>query len=448
MKRVPLHMGAALTAAGLLFALAAHAAGGPIEPLAPDPVVVWESPMPEKVYPRSPGLLRLEGGRLIFTMEYNQNGSRHMPNVKKTDDGKWYRGLLFVSDDGGKTFRKTHSFPLFQGRPFTAGGRLYYLGQYGDLGIIASGDRSETWTEVSWLTEGQDWHQAPCNVRYAHGKVYLVMERSVPPHLPHWPVQSHAPVVLSAPVDADLTKRESWTFSNEVPYRTLVSNIGPVNGTGVPFYVPGPTKAAKRLRHSRPMAPPGWLETHLLTFPDPDHLWHDPENRTMYLYARAHTGRTNLAAIAKAVEAPDGTITVGPVKAPSGKSMLYVPLPGGHLKFYILYDEPSQRYWLVSNQSTDSMTKPSALPKSRYMLPDNERDRLVLHFSKNGMDWCFAGLVDKTGKDRQPRSYPSMVVDGDDLIIVARSGDEESKNAHDGNIVTLHRIENFRGLVY
>jgi hypothetical protein len=137
-----------------------------------------------------------------------------------------------------------------------------------------------------------------------------------------------------------------------------------------------------------------------------------------------------------------------PAKAPSGKKMIYVPLPGGHLKFYILYDEVSKLYWLVSNQSTDSMTRPDRLPKRRYMLPDNERDRLVLHFSKNCMDWIFAGLVDKTDKDRQPRSYPSMTIDGDDLVIVARSGDEESKNAHDGNIVTLHRIKDFRNLVY
>jgi hypothetical protein len=41
-----------------------------------------------------------------------------------------------------------------------------------------------------------------------------------------------------------------------------------------------------------------------------------------------------------------------------------------------------------------------------------------------------------------------MVADGDDLLVLSRSGDERAKNAHDGNLITLHRIENFRDLVY
>ena len=168
----------------------------------------------------------------------------------------------------------------------------------------------------------------------------------------------------------------------------------------------------------------------------------------MYLWMRAHTGTTNLACIAKAVEDEDGAITVQPAAAPSGKGMLYVPCPGGHLKFHIVYDVVTKLYWLVSNQSTDSMTRPERLPDSRYDLPDNERHRLALHFSRNCIDWCFAGLIDKTDDPRQARSYPAMVIDGDDLLVLARSGDENAKNAHDGNILTLHRIPNFRDLVY
>jgi len=31
---------------------------------------------------------------------------------------------------------------------------------------------------------------------------------------------------------------------------------------------------------------------------------------------------------------------------------------------------------------------------------------------------------------------------------VSRSGDENARTAHDGNIVTFHRVRNFRSLVY
>ncbi len=383
-------------------------------------------------------------------MEYSQRGSRFMPGTRRTPDGKYYRGRVFVSDDGGRTVRETSSHPLYQGRPFTAGGRLYYLGHYDDLGIICSKDRGETWSEVSWLTQGQEWHQAPCNVRYAHGRVYLVMERHTVPIRRYWPVFSIAPVVMAASTDADLTKRTSWTFSNEVPYFKMVQRAGGVEGIGVPFYSIGSTIKGKTGigMDARPMAPAGWLETHIVTFADPNHLWHDPKGRTMYLWMRSHTGRTNLACIAKAVEDAHGAITVQPAAAPSGKAMLYVPCPGGHLKFHILYDDISKRFWLASNQATDSMTRPGRLPDSRYSLPDNERHRLVLHFSRNCMDWCFAGVIDKTDDPRQSRSYPTMVIDGDDLLVLARSGDQNAKNAHDGNLLTLHRIPRFRHLMY
>jgi hypothetical protein len=41
-----------------------------------------------------------------------------------------------------------------------------------------------------------------------------------------------------------------------------------------------------------------------------------------------------------------------------------------------------------------------------------------------------------------------MLIDGEDLCIVSRSGDEQARSAHDGNIVTFHRVRNFRSLVY
>ena len=42
----------------------------------------------------------------------------------------------------------------------------------------------------------------------------------------------------------------------------------------------------------------------------------------------------------------------------------------------------------------------------------------------------------------------SMVIDGEDLHVLSRSGDERAKNPHDGNMVTFHTITRFRELVY
>jgi hypothetical protein len=133
---------------------------------------------------------------------------------------------------------------------------------------------------------------------------------------------------------------------------------------------------------------------------------------------------------------------------PSGKHIAFVPCPGGQMKFHIVYDDVTKLYWLLSSQSTDSMTKPDRLPKERYDLPNNERHRLQLHFSRNCIDWCFAGLVCAGPSPKQSRHYASMAIDGDDLIVLSRSGDERASSAHNGNLITFHRIHQFRDLVY
>ena len=53
-------------------------------------------------------------------------------------------------------------------------------------------------------------------------------------------------------------------------------------------------------------------------------------------------------------------ITVDVEKAPSGEPMLYVPLRGGQMRFYILYDDQTRLYWMISTQSTDSMKRVGA----------------------------------------------------------------------------------------
>jgi hypothetical protein len=163
---------------------------------------------------------------------------------------------------------------------------------------------------------------------------------------------------------------------------------------------------------------------------------------------RSHTGGTGYAAIAKVIEHEDGTMTTMLETAPSGKTVLFVPCPGGQMKFHIVYDAETKLYWLVSSQARDSMTRAERLPAERYGLPNNERDRLQLHFSKNCIDWCFAGLITAGTGTMHSRQYASMVIDGGDLHILSRSGDERSANPHDVYFASFHTVRNFRDLVY
>jgi hypothetical protein len=88
------------------------------------------------------------------------------------------------------------------------------------------------------------------------------------------------------------------------------------------------------------------------------------------------------------------------------------------------------------------------MPADRFGLPENERPRLRLHLSTNMVDWCFAGIVAIAPSEKASRHYDTMEIDGDDLIILSRSGDRRAKNPHDVNLVTFHRVRDFRSLAY
>jgi hypothetical protein len=422
----------------------------PIRPLADNFVTVFESPDPLQIFAYSPGIARLESGRLVATHDLGGPGMKDWPEPKGLRYGQPKQTSIYTSDDAGKTWTHRADAPFMMARPFEVGKAIYVLGLAEDLMIICSDDGGETWGKPAKLTEGEDWTQAPCNVLYANNCVYLVMCKRPLPHKGIWPCSVEAPVLMRGRIGDDLTKTENWTFSSTLVFRDVVQPDN-LDFFGVPFFesrfdestFPAP---------GRGMAPIGWLETNVIQFSDPDHIWYDPTGRTFHLWSRAHTGGTGYACIAKVVEQGDipgtGAMTTMLEKVPSGKTMLYVPCPGGQMKFHLLYDEETNFYWLLSTQATDSMIRPDRMPNDRFNLPNNERRRLQLHFSKNMIDWCFAGLVAIGPTEKESRHYASMAIDGEDLVILSRSGDKRAKTAHDGNLITFHRVIDFRQLIY
>ena len=441
MKSLPKFAALLSLAVGLSMLTTAFAQG-PVRPLADDYTVVYKSPNPSRLFCYTPGLAVCPNGRLVATLDLGGAEVPNLPGPKfiRTPSTAQWQGKVFTSDDGGKTWTHRKDFPALHSRPFVAGKSLYVLGQAHDLVVMRSDDWGETWTPLFKLTEGQRWHQSACNVHYAKGNVYLVMERYSGKKDKPWGA-GIIPVLLRGAVDKDLTQKENWTFASELPFYEVADDER-LDYFGVPFFKVG------AVAPGRGNAPVGWLETNVAQVVDPNHYWYDPDGKTFHLFMRAHTGGTGYAAMAKVVEQEDGSMITSLEKTPAGKKQLFLPMPGGQMRFHIVYDEQTKLYWLLSSQATDSMARADRLPGDRFGLPNNERHRLQLHFSKNLVDWCFAGMVAIGKTPRQSRHYASMAIDGDDLIVLSRSGDEDAVCAHNGNVITFHRVKNFRKLVY
>lgn len=169
----------------------------PIQPLAQDYVTVYESPDPDNIYTYSPGIAVLPNGRLVATLDLSGPGMDDLPGPKRViEHGQLWFGKIFTSDDKGATWQFRADFPFMHARPFIAGNSVYVIGHCNDLAIVRSDDNGETWSETSFLSKGEIWHQAPANVLYVKDQVYLVMERMTFTGMKIWPCSILAPVLM------------------------------------------------------------------------------------------------------------------------------------------------------------------------------------------------------------------------------------------------------------
>ena len=424
-----------------------------VTPLAADWRKVAESPDPDRVYLGTPSIEVLPGGRIVASHDFFGPGVADLPGPKGTRPhyNQTLQGEVLTSDDNGLTWQHRFTFPFFHARLFRMDSTLYLLGHCGRVLICRSDDGGETWSNPAELTEYDAFTQTAANVLITDQNVYLVMMQIADPTYPGYFISEMAPVLMRGARGTDLTDPGNWSFSRPAsPFKDMVPE-DELDYGGFPFYTATVRSGEDYVEgeQRRKIFNIGWSEAGVVRIEDPNHYWYDPAGRTFHLFGRFENHLSNYAAIAVVKESEDGEMSLGLQTTPSGRTMAFTPMPGGQMRFHILYDPPTRLYWLVSTQSTDSMTRIDRLPPDRFQLPYNERQRLQLHFSKNMIDWVFAGLVDTGASALESRHYCSAVVQGDDLLILSRSGDGiNNPNPHDTNLITLHRISSFRDLVY
>mmetsp|Transcript_14175 Transcript_14175/g.19757 ORF Transcript_14175/g.19757 Transcript_14175/m.19757 type:complete len:503 (+) Transcript_14175:174-1682(+) len=157
--------------------------------------------------------------------------------------------------------------------------------------------------------------------------------------------------------------------------------------------------------------------------------------------------------------------------------MRFAYIPGlGIAKPAVVYDLASNLYWMLSNYNRD-MSRDISKTHIGYIEKSHERcliDRSILglFYATQPMgQWHLAGFVAYSPDWAHHATYPSMLIEGDDVIAAVRSHldtplteetvnhgqvihgfnmnqEDVTANNHNANKISFHRIKNFRDLVH
>ncbi|MHC4507817.1 MAG: exo-alpha-sialidase, partial [Planctomycetota bacterium] len=344
-------------------------------------VVIDHSPAESGRYIGSPSIAALGHGSYAASHDYfgpatNEN-----------------RTAVFRSDDSGRTWRRLAEFDgQFWSSLFVHKGALYIMGtggQYGGAVIRRSTDGGATWTTPAdersgrLFAEGQ-YHCAPVPVVVQNGRLWRAMEDRYPPE--GWGSNFRS-FVMSAPVDADLLKADSWTSSN-------------------------------RLRFDQAWPGRAWLEGNIVVTPD---------NKLVNIL-RVENKEREMAAVIRISE--DGkSVSFDPAND-------FIHFYGGTNKFTIRYDRRTNRYWSLVNKQKN---------------PTAYRNVLTLVSSSDLRTWRVESVVLRhADSEKHAFQYIDWLFEGDDIVAVSRTAYDDglggAHRAHDANYMTFHRIRHFRAL--
>ena len=380
-----------------------------VEPLAQEHVIAAQVPDHTRFFFHDPNLARLPDGRL--TIAAPQWGRARTP-----DAGTRHLRIL-VSDDGGTTWDEAPTLPYQEGRPFALDGRLLMFVQeesHRDFLLVGSDDGGRSWSDPVCLLRGPLWNISTAMLE-RDGELLWAMDYDLPDAMYAGKVMVRFDRRRS-PFDPDGWSMSPVLEAPELPQALIGSAL---QGEATAGAVPG--------ARTRPF---GWLEPN--TVEVADHI---------RVFVRCTIRSQGMAHVAAALE----------YDAAAGRLRFdqFVPWPGGQCKFFIIHDRPSGMYWMLGNlvtNSRDYLGWGERMEQARYRRSAGERRWLFLHYSIDCLSWFPAGCVARWPDDvHRSFMYPSAVVDGDDLVLLSRTS-RDSRDQHDADLCTIHRVHDFRSL--
>ena len=220
---------------------------------------------------------------------------------------------VFRSEDRGRSWKQVARIDgAFWSNLFVHQSHLFLMGPRRHHGLIVirrSDDGGRTWTtpkdaDTGLLTESGEYHTAPMPIVIHNGRLWRGFEDAGGGK--QWGMRYRA-MMMSAPVDADLLKRDSWTRSNYV--------------SRDPDWMEGRFQA--------------WLEGNAVV---------TPEGHVVDILRMHYGGPGGKAAVVQISD--DGTT------ASFDPENGFIDFPGGAKKFSIRFDPQSQVYWSLVNPVT------------------------------------------------------------------------------------------------
>lgn len=323
-----------------------------------------------------------------------------------------FRGTEFYrSVDKGQswTLWSEGYYPINFASMFIHRGQLYLMGvRYpdGDLIICPSHDNGKTWIFPEEVGQGVilagNFHSAPVPVVEHNGRIWRAMESRGD--------SVEYPFVVSAPADSNLLDPANWSRTNILQQDA------------------GWTKDGKTLSEA--------IEGNVVI----------GKNGEVYNLLRASCKSSSSYAILARVVPSVGTFS-HEIKITEDD---IISMPGGGKKFTVRYDEQTQRYWAITNPAHQAGMTHSGIYAAGITY-DLMRNHAVLCYSNDLQTWIpYKTVVFDEDPFFHGYQYFDWVFDGNDIVAVSRTACPEYRGLpvrqHDANMMTFHRIPNFRVL--
>lgn len=390
--------------------------------------VPWDSqitfsPFSEGLLPESPTICRDNIGRILVLWGHGGSGAPIDPEL-----GSRNTAVLARSNDEGLTWSEPWTAAQLKHttlfRLSTTATDIYAMGLNGgfcSIAISKSSDHGDTWSEPAVLFDGGDTTTAPDYhtssvpvVIAADGYIYRAYERkkngttgSVSADIHPFDV-----AVVRCLASADLMNSANWEISNWLAW-DVAWETGTVWESGV-----GADTAPNTGNNH-------WLEANAVEMPNGD----------IKVLVRTTLPKDN----AVLLDLDTSTMTL------SFNQM--VRMPGGHGKFSVARDPLTNKFVAAVNPYRFAVTG------------SGDRNWLAMFWSEDLITWHHGCEIARDrywqnhyhSKQRSGFQYPSLIIDGMDLLVVARTSYLNGRTGiteyHDANRITFHRVRDFRALI-